>query len=392
MRNVYCDYLPPNAFQRIAPTPVKKPEVVLFNSALADQLGLGHWEQRPDILSGNTVPEGATPIALGYAGHQFGHWVPQLGDGRAVLLGQVQHPDGHWLDIQLKGAGQTPYSRQGDGRCPLGAALREYIISEALHARNIPTTRTLAVVRTGETVYRDTPQPGGIVVRVASSHIRVGSFEYWAAHWPDTFEAIAHGAIQHLAPDCVDSDTPIVDFFSRVCTQQGALIAQWMAAGFVHGVMNTDNMSLSGETIDFGPCAFIDTDYPGPVFSSIDQYGRYAYDQQYRIGEWNLTQLGHRLCDTTPNLDRNNLLRTGLTHYHANYNRMTHHLADQPPTEHPRNHWVEAAINQAVEHDNWAFIQALNDQLKTPNTPHKAFLAQAKLISKIDGYFTVCGT
>ncbi|MDG2265182.1 MAG: protein adenylyltransferase SelO family protein, partial [Candidatus Marinamargulisbacteria bacterium] len=359
---------------------------------LADQLGLGHWEQRPDILSGNTVPEGAAPIALGYAGHQFGHWVPQLGDGRAVLLGHVQHQNGHWVDIQLKGSGRTRYSRQGDGRCPLGAALREYIISEALHARNIPTTRTLAVVRTGETVYRDTPQPGGIVVRVARSHIRVGSFEYWATHWPDTFESIAHGAIRHLVPDCADSDTPFIDFFNHVCGQQGALIAQWMAAGFVHGVMNTDNMSLSGETIDFGPCAFRDTDYPNPVFSRIDQYGRYAYDQQYRIGEWNLTQLGHRLCDATPNLDRNALLRTGLTHYHANYNRMTHRLADQPPAEHPRNHWVEAAINQAVEHDNWAFLHALNVQLSTPNTHNQNFEKQAQSIPKIDDYYTVCGT
>ncbi len=390
MRNVYCDYLPPDAFQRVTPTPVNNPEVVLFNTDLANQLGLGHWET--DILSGNRVPEGATPIALGYAGHQFGHWVPQLGDGRAILLGQVQHPDGYWLDIQLKGSGRTPYSRRGDGRCPLGAALREYIISEALNARTIPSTRTLAVVRTGETVYRDTPQPGGIVVRVARSHIRVGSFEYWAAHWPEAFEAIVHGAIQHLASDCADSDTPIVDFFNRVCTQQGTLIAQWMAAGFVHGVMNTDNMSLSGETIDFGPCAFIDTDYPGPVFSSIDQYGRYAYDQQYRIGEWNLTQLGHRLHDANPNLDRHALLHTGLTHYHTHYDRMTHHLANQPTAERPRNHWVEAAINEAVEHDNWAFIQALNDQLKTPTKPHQAFLDQAKLIPKIDGYFTVCGT
>ncbi len=392
MRNVYCDYLPPDAFQRIAPTPVKNPEVVLFNSDLAQQLGLGHWEQRPDILSGNAIPEGATPIALGYAGHQFGHWVPQLGDGRAVLLGQVQHPDGHWLDIQLKGAGQTQYSRQGDGRCPLGAALREYIISEAMHARTIPTTRTLAVIRTGEPVYRDTKQPGGIVVRVARSHIRVGSFEYWAAHWPAAFDGIVHGAIHHLAPDCAESDTPIVDFFSRVCTQQGALIAQWMAAGFVHGVMNTDNMSLSGETIDFGPCAFIDTDYPGPVFSSIDRYGRYAYDQQYRIGEWNLTQLGHTLSAAIPTHTQTTWLQTGLAQYQTEYSRMTHQLADQPPAEHPRNHWVEAAINQAVQHDNWAFLHALNAQLSTPHTPIPTFVQHAQSMAPIDGYFTVCGT
>jgi uncharacterized protein YdiU (UPF0061 family) len=297
--------LPGHLFAREAPTPVRGPALVLLNRPLAEDLGLD-----PDILSeaagpafaGNELPPGADPIAQAYAGHQFGHFT-NLGDGRAILLGEQLTPDGRRCDIQLKGSGRTRYSRGGDGRAALGPMLREYIISEAMHALGIPTTRSLAVTATGEDVLRATPLPGAVLTRVAASHVRVGSFEYAAAvdlgaepqanH--DLLAALLDHAIGRHAPAAADADDRAAAFLDAVVERQAALIAGWMLVGFVHGVMNTDNMAVSGETIDYGPCAFLDVYDPGTVFSSIDRQGRYAYDRQPAIAHWNLARLAESL-------------------------------------------------------------------------------------------------
>lgn len=291
-------------YSRISPTPVKEPQLVLFNESLAQKLGLipqalknKHGAQ---IFSGNELPPGAYPIAQAYAGHQFGHFT-LLGDGRAILLGEQISPDSHRWDIQLKGAGQTPYSRRGDGRAALGPMLREYLISEAMAALRIPTTRSLAVTTTGEPVFRECILPGAVLTRVASSHIRVGTFEYAArvhensVDGKSAVEQLAHYAIQRHYPECVTQTHPYIEFLKKVIEQQAQLIAQWMLVGFIHGVMNTDNMLISGETIDYGPCAFMDHYDPATVFSSIDHQGRYAYGNQPAIALWNLTRLAETL-------------------------------------------------------------------------------------------------
>ncbi|MCI2398761.1 protein adenylyltransferase SelO [Aliiroseovarius subalbicans] len=283
--------LPDRLFTPQAPTPVRNPQIIAVNAGLARELGLDPAALSPDILAGNTLPDGAAPLAQLYAGHQFGNWVPQLGDGRAVLLGEVIGQNGR-RDIQLKGAGRTPYSRNGDGRAWLGPILREYVVSEAMHALGVPTTRALAAVTTGEKVQREQAFPGAILTRVAASHIRVGTFQALAARGDtEALEALTAHVIARHYPDV---DTPL-ELLRAIVSAQAGLIAKWMSIGFIHGVMNTDNMAVSGETIDYGPCAFMDAYHPATLFSSIDQFGRYAYQQQPDIAVWNLAQLATSL-------------------------------------------------------------------------------------------------
>ena len=297
--NSYAE-LPARFFARVHPTKVRQPRIIRVNHALARLLGLDpallDSPEGAQLLSGNVVPEGAASIALAYAGHQFGGFVPQLGDGRAILLGEVLGTDGVRRDIQLKGAGPTPYSRRGDGRAALGPVLREYVVSEAMAALGVPTTRALAAVATGETVIRDQPLPGAVLTRVARSHLRVGTFEYFAAR--DDREGLktltAYALARHY-PLATEPGAPARNQALRllecVAEAQASLIAQWLGIGFVHGVMNTDNSSISGETLDYGPCAFLDEYNPQKTFSSIDSGGRYAFGNQPRIGQWNLARL-----------------------------------------------------------------------------------------------------
>lgn len=288
--------LPERFFARLDPTPVAAPRVVRVNTALAAGLGIDPAALDGDTLAGNRVPEGAEPIALAYAGHQFGHFVPQLGDGRAILLGEVIDRDGVRRDIQLKGAGPTPFSRRGDGRAALGPVLREYIVSEAMAALGIPTTRALAAVTTGEMVRRETPLPGAVLTRVAASHIRVGTFQYFAARGDvEAVRLLADHVIARHYSELAGAAQPYAALLRAVIARQAALVAQWLLVGFIHGVMNTDNMSVAGETIDYGPCAFIDAYDPAAVFSAIDEGGRYAYANQPRIAHWNLARLAETL-------------------------------------------------------------------------------------------------
>lgn len=286
-------------YLRVSPTPVAAPRLIAFNTALAAELGLqegAHEQDLAAIFSGNVIPSGADTLAMAYAGHQFGHFVPQLGDGRAILLGEVIDAHGQRRDIQLKGAGPTPFSRRGDGRAALGPVLREYIVSEAMHALGIPATRALAAVLTGERVQRETGKPGAVFTRVAASHIRVGTFQFLAARGDTaSVRRLADYAIDRHFPEVKGAERPYAAFLEAVMDRQARLIAQWMGVGFIHGVMNTDNMAISGETIDFGPCAFLDVYHPNKVFSSIDEHGRYAYSNQSVIAQWNLARLAETL-------------------------------------------------------------------------------------------------
>ncbi len=270
--------------------------MVVLNRALAEKLGLdADLLDNAALFAGNELPPGAQPLAQAYAGHQYGHFT-MLGDGRAILLGEHLSLGGARFDIQLKGPGPTPFSRRGDGRAALGPMLREYIISEAMHSLGIPTTRSLAVVATGEPVFREEPLPGAVLTRVAASHIRVGTFEYAAARGEKAaLQALTDHTLRRHYPEVVDAEQPYVAFLAAVIERQSALIARWQLVGFVHGVMNTDNMALSGETIDYGPCAFLDAYDPATVFSSIDRHGRYAYGQQPHIAQWNLARLAETL-------------------------------------------------------------------------------------------------
>jgi serine/tyrosine/threonine adenylyltransferase len=292
--------LPDRFYQRIAPTPVASPRLVRLNRELALHLGLDpDWLAGPEglaMLSGNRVPSGADPIAMAYAGHQFGQFVPQLGDGRAILLGEVIDRDGVRRDIQLKGSGRTSFSRRGDGRAALGPVLREYIVSEAMAALGIPTTRSLAAVLTGETVLRDGPMPGAVLTRVASSHIRIGTFQFFAARGDvEGLRQLADHVIARHYPDLAQAEQPYRALLDAVIGRQAELVGRWLLIGFIHGVMNTDNMSVSGETIDYGPCAFMDAYHPATVFSAIDHQGRYSYSHQPGIAHWNLTRLAEAL-------------------------------------------------------------------------------------------------
>lgn len=292
--------LPSLFFSRLHPEPVPAPELVILNEQLAAELGLDVESLRSgegvEILAGNALPPGADPLAQAYAGHQFGHFT-MLGDGRAILLGEQITPDGRRFDVQLKGSGRTPYSRGGDGRAVLGPMLREYIISEAMHGLGIPTTRSLAVVTTGEEVVRETLRPGAILTRVASSHLRVGTFQF-AAVWGsvDQLRTLADYALRRHYRE-IDPENPdrYLQLLEGVIERQASLVARWQLVGFIHGVMNTDNMTISGETIDYGPCAFMDTYDPATVFSSIDRQGRYAYGNQPRIAGWNLARFAEAL-------------------------------------------------------------------------------------------------
>ncbi|GBL32331.1 UPF0061 protein BCG9842_B1740 [Methylophilaceae bacterium] len=298
--------LPKDFFVEQLPVKVSNPKLILLNEPLLKALGLDKEALSPEawgnIFSGNELPEKAHPIAEAYAGHQFGHFA-LLGDGRAVLLGEHINPEGNHFDIQFKGSGQTPYSRRGDGRAALGPMLREFIISEAMNALNIPTTRSLAVVTTGESVMRDEVLPGAILTRVAKSHIRVGTFQFASTlNDINKLKALADYTIDRHYPECKAKDNPYLAFLNAVIERQALLISQWMHIGFIHGVMNTDNMSISGETIDYGPCAFMDRYHPETVFSSIDRQGRYAYLNQPPIAQWNLARFAETLI---PLIDHN---------------------------------------------------------------------------------------
>jgi protein adenylyltransferase len=283
---------------KAAPAPA--PALLALNDELAAELGVDTDALRaPDgvaVFAGNAMPEGAAPVAQAYAGHQFGGYSPSLGDGRALLLGEVVDVHGRRRDLHLKGSGRTPFARGGDGKAVIGPMLREYVLGEAMHALGIPTTRALAVVATGELVARDTMLPGAVLTRVAASHLRVGTFQYAAAHQdPTLVRRLADYAIARHYPDAVEAENPYLAFFEGVVEAQASLIARWMLVGFVHGVMNTDNMAISGETIDFGPCAFMEAFDPAAVFSSIDHSGRYAYGNQPAIAQWNLAWLAQSL-------------------------------------------------------------------------------------------------
>ena len=291
--------LPETLFKGQKPVPVRAPRIVILNEPLTKLLGLNVSAlidgDGASTFAGNLIPEGAEPIAQAYAGHQFGGF-NMLGDGRAILLGEHLTPDGMRVDIQLKGSGQTPFSRRGDGRAALGPMLREYIISEAMHALGIPTTRSLAVVATGEPVIRETPLPGAILTRIATSHIRVGTFEYVAAHGDvAVLKALADYTIIRHYSGLAKGDGMYLAFLNGVVERQAALIAQWQCVGFIHGVMNTDNMAISGETMDYGPCAFMDRYDPATVFSSIDRHGRYAYGNQPQMAQWNIARFAEAL-------------------------------------------------------------------------------------------------
>lgn len=291
--------LPARFYAAITPTRVAQPQLVIFNRPLAAELGLevdAVEREAAAFFSGNQLPDDAKPIAMAYAGHQFGNFVPRLGDGRAILIGELRGRDGVLRDMQLKGSGLTPFSRAADGRAALGPMLREYLISEAMHAFRIPTTRSLAVVTTGERVYREDVLPGAVLTRVAASHVRVGTFEYFAARGDvDGVRELLNYVITRHYPDLRGADVPALALLKAVSQRQAALISQWMQVGFIHGVMNTDNMAISGETIDYGPCAFMDQYNPRTVFSSIDHNGRYAYENQPTIAQWNLARLADTL-------------------------------------------------------------------------------------------------
>jgi uncharacterized protein YdiU (UPF0061 family) len=292
--------LPEGFFVRTRPTPVREPRLIRFNEPLAADLGIDcgalDVEEMAQVFAGNLLPEGADPLAMAYAGHQFGQFVPQLGDGRALLLGEVRDRGGAARDVQLKGSGRTPFSRGGDGRAALGPVLREYVVSEAMHALGIPGTRALAAVTTGETVRRDGLLPGAILTRVAASHVRVGTFQYFAARGNiGAVRRLADYVIDRHYPHVRDRERPYLSLLEAIGERQALLIARWLHVGFIHGVMNTDNMAVAGETIDFGPCAFMDAYDPATVFSSIDGMGRYAYANQPHAAQWNLARLAETL-------------------------------------------------------------------------------------------------
>jgi serine/tyrosine/threonine adenylyltransferase len=288
--------LPGSMHVGVDPTPVSAPRLIKVNEPLARELGIDPRVLTAEVAVGNAIPAGASPLAQAYAGHQFGNFVPQLGDGRAILLGEVIDVKGRRRDIQLKGPGRTPFSRGGDGRAALGPVLREYLVSEAMNALGIPTTRALMAATTGERVYRDAVLPGAVLTRVAASHIRVGTFQFFAAR--KDFESlrllIDHVIARHY-PDLKGAENPALALLDAVMDAQASLVSRWAQVGFIHGVMNTDNSSVSGETIDYGPCAFMDAYDPATVFSSIDTYGRYAYQNQAPIAQWNLARLAETL-------------------------------------------------------------------------------------------------
>ncbi|MGB1111286.1 MAG: protein adenylyltransferase SelO [Gammaproteobacteria bacterium] len=351
--------LPDRMFAAVQPAKVPAPRLLAWNEELAKQLGLSEIarsdDERAQLFGGNQTPDGAKPIALAYAGHQFGHFVPQLGDGRAILLGEVIGADGKRRDIQLKGSGQTPFSRRGDGKSSLGPVIREYLLSEAMHRLGIPTTRALAAVATGETVYRESGVPGGVLTRVAASHMRVGTFEYFAARGDkEALKTLADYAMDRHYPEARNADQPISAFFAGVVENQARLIAQWMSVGFIHGVMNTDNCAISGETLDYGPCAFMDEFDYDKVFSSIDGQGRYAFSRQPATAQWNLARLAECLMELDE--PRESLIE-GLNRFQgvfeqAYYSRMANKLGIGQPKESDHeliNEWLQWLQDQGLD-------------------------------------------
>jgi len=304
-KNSYSQ-LPERFFVKTQPAQVPAPAIIKVNHSLARELGIDpEWlesEEGLAVLAGNKIAEGSEPLAQAYAGHQFGGFSPQLGDGRAVLLGEVIHQDGQPRDLQLKGSGRTHFSRGGDGKAALGPVLREYLMSEAMHALGVPTTRALAAVTTGEKVFRETPLDGAIFSRIASSHLRVGTFQYFAAKQDtEAIELLVNYALKRHFPESLNAAIPALSLLENVITAQAKLVTQWMALGFIHGVMNTDNTTISGETIDYGPCAFMDDFHPQCVFSAIDRDARYAWGNQAAIAHWNLTRLAETLIPLVDN-------------------------------------------------------------------------------------------
>lgn len=328
--------LPAEFYEVIQPTPVLRPRLLKFNTSLADSLGIHPAHADVALYAGNMVLPHLTSIALAYAGHQFGHYVPLLGDGRAVVLGEVIDKKGKHWDLQLKGSGQTRFSRQGDGRAPLSAVVREYLISDAMHGLGIPTTRCLAAIASDEKVYRqDGLVPLGVLARVASSHLRIGSFQYAKQESMMHLKSLADYALERHYPSLLEKETPYLEFFYAVLDKQASLIADWMGVGFIHGVMNTDNMSIAGETIDYGPCAFMDEFELNTVFSSIDTHGRYSFGNQPTIAHWNLSQLGQALSPLINQEDVQDALNTFASRFQYHWRRkmkMKLGLEEESPT------------------------------------------------------------
>ncbi|MEM7504062.1 MAG: YdiU family protein [Pseudomonadota bacterium] len=328
--NTYAG-LPEVFFAAVSPNEVPAPTLLGWNPELAAELGLGVSDfseaQLAAVFSGSVPLEGSQPLSMAYAGHQFGHFVPQLGDGRAALLGEVVTDDGGRFDVQLKGSGRTPFSRGGDGKSWLGPVLREYVLSEAMHHLGVPTTRALAAVATGETVYREGARPGGVFTRVAASHLRVGTFQYFAARKDlESLRTLADYAIARHFPEAANEESPYDELFRRVSERQAQLIAHWMSIGFIHGVMNTDNTTISGETIDYGPAAYMDEFRFDKVFSSIDAHGRYSFANQPAIAQWNLARLAETLLALGANKPE---LETSLALFPDQYG--THYLELMAP-------------------------------------------------------------
>ena len=311
-QNTYVD-LPESFYARAKADEVPNPTLIAFNNDLAQELGIDLSTKTETeiarVFSGNVTPEGASPIALAYSGHQFGHFAPVLGDGRALLLGEVISPKGERFDIQLKGSGATRFSRRGDGKSSLGPVIREYIASEAMHHLGVPTSRALAAVRTGENVFREQSLPGGVFTRVASSHMRVGTFEYFASRRDyDSLQKLLDYAVSRHYAHIESSEELALDFFREVAKRQAELVARWMCLGFIHGVMNTDNFSIAGITIDYGPCAYMDTFSNSKIFSSIDHHGRYAYHNQPAIAQWNLARLAETFLSQLPEKEKKTMI------------------------------------------------------------------------------------
>jgi uncharacterized protein YdiU (UPF0061 family) len=371
--------LPDRFYARTKPTLVKSPRLIKLNRGLAELLGINvdllSSETGARVFAGNEIPEGADPIALAYAGHQFGSFVPQLGDGRAILLGEVVGKDGKRRDIQLKGSGPTPFSRRGDGRAAIGPVLREYIVSEAMVAMGIPTTRSLAAVTTGEQVYREEVLPGAVLTRVAASHIRVGTFEFFSAREDrDSLATLTRYALERHYPGALDAPNQAIALLEHVIDAQASLIAKWLGIGFVHGVMNTDNTTISGETIDYGPCAFLDEYNPRKKFSSIDHGGRYAFMNQPRIIQWNLARLAECLLPLITDdqeeavriaTERLNTFREWAERWRARGPKASIMRAANPAFI-PRNHRIEEAIRAAASRDDFGPFERLVEVLARP--------------------------
>ncbi len=369
--------LPEGFHVPIAPDAVESPELLAWNAELADELGIAHLgadaTECARIFSGGPLPPGFQPIALAYAGHQFGVFVPLLGDGRAALLGEVVSRSGKRYDIQLKGSGRTPFSRGGDGQSWLGPVIREYVVSEAMHHLGVPTTRALAAVATGKRVIRETALPGAVFTRVASSHLRIGTFEYLAArNDTDGLKTLTGYAIDRHYPETRDADEPYVAFYRAVVAKQAELVARWMAVGFIHGVMNTDNTSIAGETLDYGPCAFMDEFRFDKVFSSIDQHGRYAYGNQPPIAQWNLARLAECLLlfsDSKPAFE--DALAEFATRYNDTYRgQMLAKLGivgEQPGDDQLIDEWLQHLQDESLDYT--LSFRELADRAGTDDEP-----------------------